>query len=179
VSRHKIIIKSAKKVLAPSRRFLLKIAPVKTPASFIGLAFFASVIVCSISTLSPQTDSLVPSAPVSPPPAPSAVVTFASGQAIRSHSAGGRFAPVPLNPLDTTAITLQFPTTLAGTPVTVQPLDGGGMGLTNQSAAIASDGTISFQFQAGTPPGLYRVLVIAGATASMVQFSVPPPTSGQ
>jgi hypothetical protein len=152
---------------------------VKICASFLGLAFFAGVIVCSISILSAQTDSLVPSAPVSPPPAASAVITFASGQAIRSHSAGGRFTPVTLNPLDTTAIRLQFASTLAGTPVTVQPLDGGSVGLTAQSVTVASDGTISFQFQAGAPPGLYRVLVIAGATVSMVQFSVPSPTSGQ
>ena len=151
----------------------------KFPVSFTGLAFFASVTVSSITTLSAQTDSLVPSAPVSPPPAPSAMITFASGQAIRSHSAAGRFAPLSLNPLDTATIKLQFATTLAGTPVTVQPLDGGSVGLTNQSATVASDGTISFQFQAGAPPGLYRVLVIARGAVSMVQFLVPSSTSGQ
>ena len=152
--------------------------PVKISASFIGLAFFASVIVCSITTLSAQTDSLV-SAPPAALPAPSAVITFASGQANRSHSAAGRFAPLSLNPLDTAVIALQFATTLAGTSVTVQPLDGGSVGLADQSATVASDGTISFQFQAGAAPGLYRVLVIAGGAVSMVQFSVPSPTSGQ
>jgi hypothetical protein len=147
----------------------------KFPVSFTGLAFFASVTVSSITTLSAQTDSLVPSAPVSPPPAPSAMITFASGQASRIHSAGGRFAPLSLNPLDTAAIALQFATTLAGTPVIVQPLDGGSVGLPNQSATIASDGTISFQFQAANQPGLYRVLVMVNGNPSMVQFLVPSP----
>ena len=150
----------------------------KFPVSFTGLAFFASVILCSITTLSAQTDSRVSAAPAALP-APSAVITVASGQARRSHSAAGRFAPLSLNPLGTAAIKLQFAATLAGTPVTIQALDGGSVGLTDQSATIASDGTISFQFQAGAPPGLYRVLVIAGGTVSMVQFSVPSPTSGQ
>ena len=150
----------------------------KFPASFMGLAFFASVIVCSIRTLSAQTDSIDSAVPAAPP-APSDVITFASGQATRSHSAAGQFSPVSLNPLETAAIKLQFAATLAGAPVIVQPLDGGSVGLTDQSAAVAADGTTSFQFQAADQPGLYRVLVIAGGAVSMVQFSVPSPTSGQ
>jgi len=150
----------------------------KFSVSFAGLAFFASVLVCSITTLSAQTDSLVSAAPAALP-APSAVTTFASGQASRSHSAAGQFSPLSLNPLETAAIALQFATTLAGTPVIVQPLDGGSVGLSDQSAAVAADGTTSFQFQAADQPGLYRVLVIAGGTVSMVQFSVSSPTSGQ
>jgi hypothetical protein len=149
---------------------------VKNFGFFCGLAVFASVNFSSISTLPAQTDSLVSSAPASPPPTPLDVITFASGQTSRSHSTAGRFAPVNLNPLETAAIKLQFATTFAGTPVTVQSLDGGALGLTEQSATVAADGTTSFQFQAADQPGLYRVLVIAGPTASMVQFSVPSPT---
>jgi hypothetical protein len=142
-----------------------------------GLAFFASVTLCSISTLPAQTDSLVSSAPATSPPAASGVITFASGQAIRAHSAAGRFPPVTLNPLETASIKLRFAATLAGAPVIVQPLDGGTVGLTDQSATVALDGTTSFQFQAANQPGLYRVLVIAGGTVSMVQFSVPAPAA--
>jgi hypothetical protein len=151
---------------------------VKNFSFFPGLAVFAGAILCSISTLPAQTDSLGFAVPAALP-ASSAVTTFANGQASRSHSAAGRFAPLSLNPLGTAAIKLKFAATLAGAPVTIQALDGGSVGLTAQSATIASDGTISFQFQAGAPPGLYRVLVIAGGTVSMVQFSVPSPTSGQ
>jgi hypothetical protein len=126
--------------------------------------------------LSAQTDSLVSAASAA---LPASLIAFASGQARRSHSAAGRFAPPRLNPLETAAVALQFATTLAGTPVIGQPLDGGSVGLSDQSAIVASAGRISFQFQAGAPPGLYWVLVIAGGAVSMVQFSVPSLTSGQ
>ncbi len=150
----------------------MKLRPLVT-----GLAFFASVTLFSIPTLPAQTDSLISSVPTTAPPAPSDVITFASGQAIRAHSAAGRFAPLSLNALDTATIKLQFAATLAGTPVTVQALDGGTVGSTDQSAAVAADGTTSFQFQAANQPGLYRVLVIAGTTVSVVQFSVPAPAA--
>ena len=158
---------SATVSFARASAFSRKIRPVKEfSAAFIVLAFFAGVNFCSA-----QTDSLISAATMAP--APSDVITFATGQAIQGHSTAGRFAPVTLNPLATAAIQLQFPTTSASTPVVIQALDGGTVGSTNQSATIGLDGTISFQFQAGKQPGLYRVLVIANGTASMVQFSVP------
>ena len=84
-----------------------------------------------------------------------------------------------LNALDTAAIKLQFATALAGTPVIIQALDGGTVTLADPSTTVATDGTTAFQFQVADQPGLYRVLVIAGGTVSMVQFSVPAPTAGQ
>lgn len=123
----------------------------------------ALVSLILLSTLPAQAD----------PPAFSDVITFATGQGVRGRSTAGRFAPVALNPLETAAIKLQFAATLVGKPVIIQALDGGGLGLAADSAAIALDGTTSFQFQAGDQPGAYRVLVIAGGTASMVQFEVP------
>jgi hypothetical protein len=111
---------------------------VKNFGFFCGLAVFASVNFSSISTLPAQTDSLVSSAPASPPPTPLDVITFASGQTSRSHSTAGRFAPVNLNPLETAAIKLQFATTFAGTPVTVQSLDGGAAESINSSARMVA-----------------------------------------
>ena len=137
----------------------------KFSAAFTVLALFASVAVCSISTLSAQGPSALP--------APSDVITFAAGQAIRGHSTAGWFAPVTLNPLETAAIKLQFPPTFTSAPVIVQALDGGALGVSDQSARIAADGTTSFQFQVAAQPGVYRVLVIVNGTASMVQFLVP------
>ena len=113
------------------------------------------------------------------PPALSDVITFANDQAIRGWSTAGRFPPVALNRLETASIKLQFAATMAGTPVIIQALDGGELGLAADSAAIALDGTTSFQFQAGDQPGAYRVLVIAGGTASMMQFEVPNPPEEQ
>jgi hypothetical protein len=109
------------------------------------------------------------------PPALSNVITFAKGQGIRRHSTAGRFPPVALNRLETASIKLQFAATMAGTPVIIQALDGGGLGLAGDSAAIGLDGTTSFQFQVADQPGLYRILVIAAETVSMVQFEVPNP----
>jgi hypothetical protein len=109
------------------------------------------------------------------PPALSDVITFAKGQEIRGRSTAGRFPAVALNRLETASIKLQFAATMAGTPVIIQALDGGELGLAADSAAIALDGTTSFQFQAGHQPGAYRVLVIAAGTVSMVQFEVPNP----
>src|SRR5437762_12860351 len=88
---------------------------VKTCGFFRGLAIFASVIVCSISTLPAQTDSLVSSAPTTASPAPSGVITSPSGQTVQTHASTGRFPPVTLNALDTATIKLQFATALAGT----------------------------------------------------------------
>jgi hypothetical protein len=119
-----------------------------------------------LSTLPAQAD----------PPVLSDVIPFTKGQGIRGHSQAGRFPPVALNRLERASIKLQFAATMAGKPVIIQALDGGGLGLTADSAAIALDGTTSFQFQAGDQPGLYRVLVIAGGSSvGMVQFEVPNP----
>ena len=148
--------------------------PVKLPAPFMGLAFFASVTVCSISTLSAQTDSIV-SSPASRPISLDAI-TFRTGRRMQGHSTTGRFAALTLNPLDTADIKLRFPTSFASAPVIVQALDGGNAAFTQELATVSLDATISFQFQASNQPGLYRVLVIANGTASTVQFWVPSQT---
>ena len=126
-------------------------------------SFLVSLILLSI--LPAQAD----------PPALSDVITFANDQAIRGRSTAGRFPTVALNRLETASIKLQFAATMAGTPVIIQAMDGGELGLAADSAAIALDGTTSFQFQVADQPGLYRVLVIAAGTVSMVQFEVPNP----
>jgi hypothetical protein len=100
-------------------------------------------------------------------------ITFGDGGEIQEYSIKGKFAPVALNALETTDVRLQFSTSLAGAPVIMQALDGGG--LSGESATIDDTGTASFQFQAADQPGLYRILVIAEGTVSMVQFEVPNP----
>ena len=107
--------------------------------------------------------------------ASSGEIILGDGEEIKDYSTAGKFPRVTLNPLETTDIKLQFAATIAGTPVIIQALDGGELGLAADSAAIALDGTTSFQFQVADQPGLYRVLVIAAGTVSMVQFEVPNP----
>jgi hypothetical protein len=100
-------------------------------------------------------------------------ITFGDGEEIQEYSTKGKFAPVTLEPMGTTDVRLQFSTSLAGAPVIMQALDGGG--LSGESGTIDDTGKTSFQFQVSHYPGLYRVLVIAEGTVSMVQFEVPNP----
>jgi hypothetical protein len=63
----------------------------------------------------------------------------------------------------------------AGATVTVRPLDGGevigGISVTNGSASIA--------FQAGSQPGLYRVVVDGDGTTATLQFWVVNPLNAR
>jgi hypothetical protein len=98
---------------------------------------------------------------------------------VEDCSAKGAFEPVVVTSLETAAVTLQFDTTLAGTPVVVQALDGGTVGI-NGSSAIDQDGNLSFSFQIGNQAGIYRVSVVANygnedIPVSLVQFQVPNP----
>jgi hypothetical protein len=108
-----------------------------------------------------------------PEGASSGEITLGDGEEIQEYSTKGKFAPVTLEPLGTSDVTLQFSTSFAGAPVIAQALDGGQ--LSGESATIDDTGTTSFQFQVADQPGLYRILVIAEGTVSMVQFEVPNP----
>lgn len=108
-----------------------------------------------------------------PEGASSGEIMFGDGEEIQEYSTKGKFAPVTLEPLGTTDVTLQFSTSMTGAPVIAQALDGGQ--LSGESGTIDDTGTTSFQFQVADQPGLYRILVIAEGTVSMVQFEVPNP----
>jgi hypothetical protein len=77
-------------------------------------------------------------------------------------------------------VTLQYHTSLAGRPVVIQALDGGTLGI-NGSTAIDQDGNLTFPFQCGEQPGLYRVSVVVDVEGNreppgaLVQFQVPNP----
>ena len=90
-------------------------------------------------------------------------------------SAGGVFPLVITLPGDTLNIQVQFPLTLANTPLVVQVMDGGDLASGQDTQTIGSDGTASVQFQIPTDPGAYRVLLIAGGTITRLQFGVFSP----
>jgi hypothetical protein len=69
----------------------------------------------------------------------------------------------------TVIIQLQLADRSPESPIVVQALDGGNVG----QNAVDPDGTVSFAFQAGTQPGLYRVLVKSGGTTATLRFWVP------
>lgn len=113
-----------------------------------------------------------------PPPswALSDVITFADGEQIEGLSAKGTFEPVTLDPFATITVKLQFSTSLAGTSVIVQALDGGALSGIGEPATLDGDGAVSFQFQVSDLPGLYRIEGTAnGSSVGMVQFQVPNP----
>jgi hypothetical protein len=94
-------------------------------------------------------------------------------------SDSGEFQPATAAALETATVTLQFDASLAGTAVAVQALDGGTLGI-NGSTVIDQTGNLSFPFQVGALPGLYRVSVVAqyesgDVPVALVQFQVPSP----
>jgi hypothetical protein len=109
-----------------------------------------------------------------PEGASSGQIILGDGEEIQEYSTRGKFAPLTVEALETNDVTLQFSTSLAGAPVIVQALDGGALS-GSESTTIDGAGKASLQFQVGDQPGVYRVLVIAEGTVSMVQFEVPNP----
>jgi len=113
------------------------------------------------------------------PPSGCCYVIQLVGSQLEDCSDNGEFQPVSVAPLESTTVTLQFGISLAGTEVVIQTLDGGTLGISG-SGTIDQDGNLSFPFQAGPLPGLYRVPVIADSdngsvSLSLVQFQVPNP----
>ncbi len=104
-------------------------------------------------------------------PAPKAFVTvvFAGGSSIKIASQNELFRPVDLRPGETVTVRAQVPKQFGNNPAFVQALDGGAV---SDGVTIASDGTASIAFRAGSGPGLYRVLLSARGRMAMLQFIV-------
>jgi hypothetical protein len=77
------------------------------------------------------------------------------------------------------AVTVQFPSQWANTALTLQSLDGGNISGQASNAVVAADGTVSFHFQTGNKPGLYRVFMIGAGGNSTLSFWVADPTNPQ
>jgi hypothetical protein len=129
------------------------------------------------------------SAPIPPPPPPDlslvppdeagpvALITFANSTSVRTRSRGGHFHLAGIHPSETVNVRLQFPLSFAGTTLAVSTLDGGEARVQRQNSLIAADGTTSLQFKASDQPGLYRVLIAAGASHSVLKFWVADPNN--
>jgi hypothetical protein len=84
-----------------------------------------------------------------------------------------------VDPLTTSGVALQFPTSLSNKAVIVQALDGGTV--STNSATIDANGGLAFSFQVSDQPGVHRVVVIdpnatedSPMVVGVVQFEVPP-----
>ena len=110
-----------------------------------------------------------------PPSDTKAAITFANAGSLTLHRTRTGFPMIGLNANEAVTINLQFPQTIAGALIAIQPLDGGSV--TGQNALVAVDGKTSFQFQAASQPGLYRVLFNANGKPSMFRFWVANPNN--
>jgi len=128
---------------------------------------FLCVSICNGQSLSPPV-SVVDNLPL-------AAITFANAKSLKTKA--GLSDLISINPDETVSIQLQFPPALAGTPVIIEVLDGGAISAANQNSAIGADGGTSLQFQAGLKPGVYRMVINAGSTVSILQFWVPNATN--
>lgn len=118
---------------------------------------------------------------VSPPgqaqglPPVSATITFANGGSITISSNDQQvFSPVDILPGEVPGVQLQLPPNFVNTPVGIETMDGGH---TPDELQVAEDGSAAFAFQAGTQPGLYRIVLRTADSSVLLQFSVP--NSGQ
>jgi hypothetical protein len=153
----------------------------KFSRQLLGLVLLSTLASAPALLSSPQS----PAIPLPPPPnlslvppadaGPVATIGFANSTSVRTRSSGGQFRLTGIRPHEAVNIRLQFPVSLASAPLLATALDGGEASVQGQRSLIAFDGTISMRFKAGDKPGLYRVLVVAGASRSVLKFWIADP----
>lgn len=80
------------------------------------------------------------------------------------------FQLVGVEPNQIVSVAMAYPLSLSGQPVSIEPLDGGRAIVPQQGLTIGVDGTLAFQFQVGSVPGLYQVRIHRAASAVALQF---------
>jgi hypothetical protein len=101
------------------------------------------------------------------------VVDYGQGQPKRRVSHDGIISPVGLPIAEPASITLQFLRKRAGEAVVICPLDGGQVDV-QAPVTISADGTIVFNFQSGSSPGLYRLMVSGPADYQLSLYAFDP-----
>lgn len=115
-----------------------------------------------------------PSVPFDPLPAQPkvAAVGDAAGAVVHTRRHKIVFEQIGVQPLQLVSIALQYPVTLAGTIVAIEPLDGGRVGTNGDPFRVAGDGTLNFTYEVGESPGLYQVRLHYDEHAVALQFWV-------
>ena len=141
---------------------MLNLFTAKAPLHFRSLPALVALSLCFVAAVRAQA------------PAPVlATITFADGQSATVGSTGQQtFLPIDILPGEALGIELRLPVNFVNTPVALQPMDGG---FAPEEIEIAQDGSTNFAFQAGTQPGLYRILLATRNSSVLLQFSVPNP----
>jgi hypothetical protein len=101
-----------------------------------------------------------------------ASIAFDSGRSVTALCHQGGFDRVGLRHDQTVDIAVQYSTAVAGTPITVVPLDGGAVVASRKDLIVGADGTIRFKFRAGHQPGVYQIALHNGNQELGLQFWV-------
>ena len=133
-----------------------------------------------ITNLSAQ-DAEIPPVPAPTPgsPAiergPAAQITMDDGTGVSFKLRGRHARRVLLRAGQRTTVILQYDPSYAGLTLEVAALDGGNISFPGDRNFVASNGMVVLQFSDAQEPGLYRIAVNCGGTASTLQFWVPDP----
>jgi hypothetical protein len=98
----------------------------------------------SALSLSPSSDSDV-------------VFTVDLGSGISVSTAATSDDIVGLQPTQAVLVVAQYPPSSAGTRIAAVPLDGGRITGSAKQLVVDANGTVQFQFQAGSDSGLYQI----------------------
>jgi len=138
----------------------------KFPPLITGLAALASVMFFFAPSASPQ----VANDPATREKRPVVAIRFADSKLLTTSAEGGLSDLVALQPDEVVNVQLNFPLSAMQQRIVVQSLDGGFASGTENT--IDADGTLNVTFQAGSSPGLNRILVINQGTSSILRFWV-------
>ena len=95
----------------------------------------------------------------------------------------GCFPQIDIDARQKIALSVQYPGGVAGQKVNVQVADGGGLGNDYQMAiqeSLDASGGLSFNFQAGSEEGIYRIIIDNNGLTQTFRFWVglEPPLRG-
>lgn len=139
--------------------------------------FLAAVFLCANGCLSlavhgqAPIDSTVRSGSESLP----LVVNSGAGKSVETKIIYGVALPIGLQPNQTVDVSVQFPAGRAGESIPVSVWDGGKISTASNNALVGGDGRLTFTFQAGSSPGLYRVVLQPASEEYCVRFWVINP----
>ena len=103
------------------------------------------------------------------------IATNGAGKETHGSSINGVLPMVMVRQNQVVPVTLQFPTTTAGTPVAVIPVDGGR--INGGTPTVLPTGKFVFTFSPGAVPGRYRVIVRMRAEEHLLEFYVVDPAN--
>jgi starvation-inducible outer membrane lipoprotein len=102
------------------------------------------------------------------------IATNGAGREKHLVSINGTVPMLMVRQNQTVPVTLQFPTTAAGTPVALAPLDGGRIVATGNGVVLPT-GRMLFTFSPGAMPGRYRVMLYLPGEQQLLEFYVVDP----